>query len=90
MQILDTNILITQIIDKIMDFLSRDAGLSKDFLNFTQFEIKKLSQDEKRARTLMYLSSRRVSGKSVYDYYLSKNLNLVQRELVIIDALQTA
>ena len=63
MQIIDTNVLIPQIIDKIMDFLCHDVGLRKDFLDFTQFEAKKLSQDEKRARTLMYLSSRRVSGK---------------------------
>lgn len=90
MQIMDTNVLITAIIDKMTDFLIQDAGLSKDFLDFSQFNIKKLSQDEKRVRTLMYLSSRRVSGKSVYDYYLSKNLNLIPRELVIIDALKNA
>lgn len=90
MQIIDTNVLIPQIIDKIMDFLSHDVGLRKDFFDFTQFEAKKLSQDEKRARTLMYLSSRRVSGKSIYDYYLSKNLNLVQKELVVVDALKNA
>ena len=73
MQIIDTNVLIPQIIDKIMGFLTHDAGLSQDFLDFTQFNVKSLSQDEKRARTLTYLYSRRVSGKSVFDYYLSKN-----------------
>lgn len=90
MQIIDTNVLIPQIIDKIMGFLTHDAGLSKDFLDFTQFNVKSLSQDEKRARTLTYLYSRRVSGKSVFDYYLSKNLNLIQKELVVVDALKNA
>lgn len=90
MQIIDTNILIPQIIDKIMDFLIKDVGISKDFLDFSQFNLKNLSQDEKRARTLTYLYSRRISGKSVFDYYLSKNLNLIQKELVVIDALKNA
>lgn len=90
MQIIDTNVLIPQIIDKIMNFLSTDTGLSKDFLDFTQFDIKNLSHDEKRARTLSYLYLRRVSGKSVFDYYLAKNLNLIQKELIVIDALKNA
>lgn len=90
MQIIDTNVLINQIIDKIMNFLTEDVGLRKDFLDFSQFEVKKLTQDEKRARTLTYLYSRKISGKSVYDYYLSKNLNLIQKELVVIDSLKNA
>ncbi len=90
MQIINTNVLINQIIDKIMNFLSDDVGLSRDFIDFTQFDVKKLTQDEKRARTLTYISSRKVSGKSVYDYYLSKKLNLIQKELVVIDALKNA
>jgi hypothetical protein len=88
--LVNTNTLILEVIDKIMLFLQKDVGISKDFNDFAQFNVKNLSDDEKRSRTLMYLYSRKISGKSIFDYYLSKTLNLVPRELVVTDALKNA
>lgn len=90
MTTLNINERISQIIDNITTFLMIDIQTGKDFKDFAQFDAKYISEDEKRSRTLTYLYSRKIGGKSMFDYYTDKHLNLTQGELAVINALKYA
>ena len=90
MTITDTKDLMIQMTDKLTAFLLYDMQISKDFKEFSQIETKYLSPDEKRSRTLSYLYTRKISGKSVFDYYLSRAKYLAQKEIKIIEAFKNA
>ena len=86
----ETNNLILQVTDKIAYFLTNDIQTGKDFQAFSHITEKKLSDEEIRNRALTYLYTRKISGKSMFDYYLSKTLNLAQKEIKVIEALRDA
>lgn len=90
MTTLNINEQISQVVDKITTFLMIDLQIGKDFKDFAQFDAKYISQEEKRSRTLTYLYSRKIGGKTMFDYYADKHLNLSKGELAIVNALKNA
>ncbi len=86
----DTNTLINQLTDKLTAFLLHDMQTGKDFRNITHIEDRNISLEEKRSRTLSYLYTRLISGKSMIEYYMSKTLNLAQKELTVLEAMRDA
>ena len=76
MTTLNVNEQISHVVDKIITFLMIDLQIGKDFKDFAQFDAKYISQEEKRSCTLTYLYSRKIGGKTMFDYYADKHLNL--------------
>ncbi|MGN0015486.1 MAG: SEC-C metal-binding domain-containing protein [Candidatus Gastranaerophilaceae bacterium] len=90
MTITDNSTKIFHVIDKISNFLIRDLNVGKDFRNFSQVEFKSIPQEELRSRTLSYLFSRKISGKSVFDFIEENNFSTDDEELDIVKAIRNS
>lgn len=88
MTVSETNSLILNAIDKIARFLISNPHIGKDFREFSQVEYKNVPTEELRNRTLTYLFSRRISHKSVFDFYIENAVNLSNDEISIVRAIQ--
>ncbi len=81
---------ISQVIDKIANFLIRDNEIGRDFRNFSQVEIKVIPQEELRERTLAYIFSRRVNHRSIFSYIKEKMTSLSIEEEKVAEALENS
>ena len=88
MTVSETNSLILNAIDKIARFLISNPHIGKDFREFSQVEYKNVPTEELRNRTLTYLFSRRISHKSVFDFYIENAVNLSNDEISVVRAIQ--
>ena len=81
--------LITEITDKLIDFMSNDPDIKDDYEDFTlTIGAKKLPREEIRSRTITYIFTRQLQNKSVFDIFLEKYKNLTKKEKETVNALK--
>lgn len=87
--VIDESNLITNLTDKLIEFMSNDPEIKDDYEDFTlTIGAKKLPREELRARTITYIFTRQLQNKSVFDFFLEKSKNLTEGEKEAVNAMK--
>lgn len=82
--------LITNITDKLIDFMTSEPDIKEDYEDFTlTIAAKQLSREEVRSRTITYLFTRQLQNRSVFDIFLEKQKDLTDEEKKVVKALSS-
>ena len=82
--------LITDITDKLIEFMTSDEEIKEDYEDFTlTIAARQLSREEIRSRTITYIFTRQLQNRSVFDIFLERTKDLTDVEKTVIKALSS-